>query len=1243
MQRYNQIKYRWERNPEGKYAYGATCVKDCPKHLLKDNGACVRACPPKKKNENGECVPCDGPCPKICHFSDTVHAGNIDSLENCTVIEGSVTLLDNSFKGFQHIYDNFTFGPRYPSMDPERLEVFSTLKEVTGYLNIQAHHPEFTDLNAFRNLEVIGGRTTFEYFSSLYIVKTSLTSLGLKSLRKIRSGSVAILENKDLCFAPEIAWDKIMKSPNHNTLLQNNKDNQQCRREGYFCDHQCSSEGCWGSGSDLCLSCKNFQVEKENVCVDSCDPARGLFQMRQGGGKDNNKCIRCDEECELTCTGPGPGKCDRCRHSKDGPFCVRECPVVKYRDPSSGVCKPCHANCVDGCSGPENTIGPRGCNACEKAVISADAEVVRCLRERDPCPDGFYESVPSTFQAKAICRPCHPLCKRCNGYGFHRDVCQECVGMEQNHQCTSECSSDFYADGRQCRRCADECRGCVGPDVSHCRSCKNYKVFEEGGDPHDNATAFVCAQTCPREFPHKIFTDQGEDPYCSETPYHLVPVAASQSLPAVLGGVIGCVVLTLMFLLVLCWFWQRKAKAKENTAKMAMVMTGHEDSEPLRPTNIKPNLAKLKIVKEEELRMGGILGYGAFGTVYKGAWIPEGENVKIPVAIKVLNEGTTPNANKEILEEAYIMATVEHPNLLQLLAVCLKNQMMLVTQLMPLGCLKDYVEKNRDKIGSKPLLNWCLQIARGMQHLEERNIVHRDLAARNVLVQSPDRVKITDFGLARVLEYNEDEYKSDGGRMPIKWLALECIHERVFTHKSDVWAYGVTVWELLEYGKKPYGETSARDVPALLEKGERLQQPGICSLDLYMILIKCWLLDAEARPTFADLVKEFTKMAADPGRYLVIPGDKLMRLPDYTMQDERELIRYLSANLGGSERVIKAEDYLNPGRIPSSHTLNTPVDTPIQPSTPTQKFFPPTMPPPSYHDTLRHSTHVVDGGQQMRGVGPGSSRYGSHMTVNEGFNTLGTRSLRYSSNILSASCDPLKLLGKASFSSYFCSSSCLNNFLIFFLEDEVSSMPSGTTTALSHKSLCPPPPGRKSKQRNSSSASGGGGGSTDPNGVTLPGGGGATAKSSSISSTASASSASTTTANGNSRVDVNGVKMDLPVDDEDYLVPSPQSPFHMQQQQHFHPKYQQMQQQQQGQFPFHPQQQQQQQHFRQQRTPTNNNTNPYMDLIGDPSVAAAGVAKGSNSASSTHKPGQTMFQYPPPQGYFLTGKRGWRF
>lgn len=114
-----------------------------------------------------------------------------------------------------------------------------------------------------------------------------------------------------------------------------------------------------------------------------------------------------------------------------------------------------------------------------------------------------------------------------------------------------------------------------------------------------------------------------------------------ESIPAILGGTLGCIFLLCTFLAVFCYLWWQRNKTKEAALKMTMTMMPYDDHEPLKPTNIKPNLAKLRIVKEAELRKGGILGYGAFGTVYKGVWVPEGENVKIPVAIKVLREGST--------------------------------------------------------------------------------------------------------------------------------------------------------------------------------------------------------------------------------------------------------------------------------------------------------------------------------------------------------------------------------------------------------------------------------------------------------------------------------------------------------------------------------------------------------------------------------------------------------------------------
>ncbi|GCC38144.1 hypothetical protein chiPu_0016655 [Chiloscyllium punctatum] len=375
---------------------------------------------------------------------------------------------------------------------------------------------------------------------------------------------------------------------------------------------------------------------------------------------------------------------------------------------------------------------------------------------------------------------------------------------------------------------------------------------------------------------------------------------------SVVAGIVGALLFAVLMILLVIWFKRKKRLKRKHTM---LRLLERELVEPLTPSGVVPNQAHIRILKETEMKKVKILGSGAFGTVYKGVWMPEDEDVKIPVAIKVLREGTSPKANKDILDEAYIMAGVSSPYVCRLLGICLTSTVQLVTQLMPFGSLLDYVRENRDRIGSQHLLNWCVQIAKGMNYLEDHvRLVHRDLAARNVLVKSSNHVKITDFGLARLLDIDETEYHADGGKVPIKWMALESILHRKFTHQSDVWSYGVTVWELMTFGAKPYDGIPAREIPDLLEKGERLPQPPICTIDVYMIMVKCWMIDSECRPKFRELVTEFTKMARDPPRYVVIQGDEQMVLQSPT---DSKFYRTLLED-EDMQDLIDAEEYLVP-------------------------------------------------------------------------------------------------------------------------------------------------------------------------------------------------------------------------------------------------------------------------------------------------------------------------------------------
>ncbi|XP_034007519.1 receptor tyrosine-protein kinase erbB-4-like [Trematomus bernacchii] len=531
----------------------------------------------------------------------------------------------------------------------------------------------------------------------------------------------------------------------------------------------------------------------------------------------------------------------------------------------------CDGMCSDdGCWGP----GPDQCLSC------------RYFRRGRTCVEScnLFDGEMREFSNGSVCLECDSQCEKMEGntmtcFGQGPDQCVQCFHFKDGPNCVEKCPdgvqgpSGFifkYAKANnECHPCHANCtQGCVGPRLQDC-------------------------------------------------------VGMMDRTPLIAAGVIGGLFIIVILALSVAVSVRRKSIKKKRALRRFLET---ELVEPLTPSGTAPNQAQLRILKETELKRVKILGSGAFGTVYKGIWVPEGETVKIPVAIKILNETTGPKANVEFMDEALIMASMEHPHLVRLLGVCLSPTIQLVTQLMPHGCLLDYVHEHKDNIGSQLLLNWCVQIAKGMMYLEERRLVHRDLAARNVLVKSPNHIKITDFGLARLLDADEKEYNADGGKMPIKWMALECIHYRKFTHQSDVWSYGVTIWELMTFGGKPYDGIPTREIPDILEKGERLPQPPICTIDVYMVMVKCWMIDADSRPKFKELAAEFCRMARDPQRYLVIQGDDRMKLPSpndskffQSLLDEEDL-----------NDLMDADEYLVPRGFnmpPPSYTTRPRVDS----------------------------------------------------------------------------------------------------------------------------------------------------------------------------------------------------------------------------------------------------------------------------------------------------------------------------
>ncbi|XP_074523060.1 receptor tyrosine-protein kinase erbB-3a [Halichoeres trimaculatus] len=729
---YNKHTFKLEPNPNAKYQYGSICVAECPTNFVVDGSSCVSSCPSDKmeveKNGVKRCEPCGGLCPKACHGTgsqtrQTVDALNIDSFINCTKILGSLHFLVTGIKG-----DPFN---GVPALDPEKLKIFNTVREITDILSILSWPENMTDLSVFSNLQTIQGRTLYKGVSakrgySLLVMKIpSLTSLGLRSLKKINDGSVYITGNKKLCYQDTVNWTRILTGSSSrsqrrqkNAEIKENRPRSQCVGEGFVCDPLCSSDGCWGPGPNQCVSCKKYS--RGGTCVPDCMFLTG--ERREFASPRSGECKPCHPECKVqegkqTCTGPGADECVACARLQDGPHCVPSCPegimggeevIFKYTN-KQGHCEPCHANCTQGCVGP---------------------------------------------------------------------------GI----------------------------RDCIG------------------------ASPYISGQTT---------------------------TAIVLGVIALLFASFSIFVLTVLY---------RRGLAIRRKRAMRRYMESGESFEPLDPGE-KGAKVHVRILKPTELRKIKLLGNGVFGQVHKGIWIPEGDTVKLPVAIKTIHDRTGRQTFHELTEHMMMIGSLDHVNVVRVLGICPGASLQLVTQLNSQGSLLEHVRNCKNKLSPQRLLNWCVQIAKGMYYLEENRLVHRNLAARNVLLKNNYTAQISDYGIADLLYRDDKKYFYNEIKAPIKWMALESILFGRYTHQSDVWSYGVTVWEMMSHGVEPYATMRPQEVPDLLEKGERLSQPQICTIDVYMVMVKCWMIDENVRPTFKELANEFTRMARDPPRYLVIRED----------------------------------------------------------------------------------------------------------------------------------------------------------------------------------------------------------------------------------------------------------------------------------------------------------------------------------------------------------------------------------
>ncbi|XP_047277989.1 focal adhesion kinase 1 isoform X18 [Homo sapiens] len=256
-------------------------------------------------------------------------------------------------------------------------------------------------------------------------------------------------------------------------------------------------------------------------------------------------------------------------------------------------------------------------------------------------------------------------------------------------------------------------------------------------------------------------------------------------------------------------------------------------------------------IQRERIELGRCIGEGQFGDVHQGIYMSP-ENPALAVAIKTCKNCTSDSVREKFLQEALTMRQFDHPHIVKLIGVITENPVWIIMELCTLGELRSFLQVRKYSLDLASLILYAYQLSTALAYLESKRFVHRDIAARNVLVSSNDCVKLGDFGLSRYME-DSTYYKASKGKLPIKWMAPESINFRRFTSASDVWMFGVCMWEILMHGVKPFQGVKNNDVIGRIENGERLPMPPNCPPTLYSLMTKCWAYDPSRRPRFTEL------------------------------------------------------------------------------------------------------------------------------------------------------------------------------------------------------------------------------------------------------------------------------------------------------------------------------------------------------------------------------------------------------
>ncbi|XP_042581979.1 tyrosine-protein kinase receptor Tie-1 isoform X2 [Cyprinus carpio] len=351
-----------------------------------------------------------------------------------------------------------------------------------------------------------------------------------------------------------------------------------------------------------------------------------------------------------------------------------------------------------------------------------------------------------------------------------------------------------------------------------------------------------------------------------------------QLLWAVVGSVAVTCVTILLALLVL--FYIRKSVLKRKRTFTYQSGSGEEtilqfNSGTLTLTRRpKPSSEPLTypILEWEDIKFEDVIGEGNFGQVIKAMVKKDG--IKMSAAIKMLKEFSSENDHRDFAGELEVLCKLgQHPNIINLIGACEnRGYLYIAIEYAPYGNLLDFLRKSRvletdpafakehgtaSTLTSQQLLQFAADVTTGMHYLSDKQFIHRDLAARNVLVGDNLVAKIADFGLSR----GEEVYvKKTMGRLPVRWMAIESLNYSVYTTKSDVWSFGVLLWEIVSLGGTPYCGMTCAELYEKLPQGYRMEQPRNCDDEVYELMRQCWRDRPYERPPFSQISVQLNRM-----------------------------------------------------------------------------------------------------------------------------------------------------------------------------------------------------------------------------------------------------------------------------------------------------------------------------------------------------------------------------------------------